>query len=108
MSQKALILREKKMNIIDFIPYGHNRAITYYQLQNLTGFTRREIRREISKARKEYIILNLQDKKGFFRPLDDEVELIKRFYKQENHRNNEHRATLIPIEEFMAVKGIDY
>lgn len=95
------------INIIDFIPYGKDRAVTYKQLIRLTGCTKRQIRRCISLARKTEIILNFQDGSGFFRPMDDDVDLVTRFYNQENHRNKEHRETLKPLQDFLYMKGIE-
>ena len=94
------------INIIDFIPFGQDRAITYNQLRRLTGLSKRLIRRDISQARKEHIILNMQDGNGFFQPLEDEEYLIERFYNQENHRNNEHRETLKPLQDYLYMRGI--
>ena len=54
------------INIIDFIPFGQDRAITYNQLRRLTDMSKRKIRHAISQARKKHIILNMQDGNGFF------------------------------------------
>lgn len=95
------------INIIDFIPIGHENAVKYDFLKRVTGLSKRAVRNELSKARKEYIILNMQDGKGFFRPAEDEENLITKFYRQELHRNNEHMETLRPIQEFFYFKGIN-
>ena len=59
-------------------------------------------------VKKEIIILNMQDGKGFFRPIEGEEDaLIERFLKQEAHRNKEHRETLRPIQELFYFKGIE-
>ncbi|MCR5652824.1 MAG: hypothetical protein K6F88_03395 [Ruminococcus sp.] len=98
--------KPKDINIIDFIPYGEDRAITKKQLKRLLGLRGRKIRHLISQARKERVILNLQNGKGYFQPLDEEQELVKRFYYQEKHRNEEHRATLRPVQNWLYMKGI--
>lgn len=96
-----------EVDIIDLIPFGHENAVTYKWLKRLTGLSKRAVRNEISKSRKENIILNMQDGKGFFRPLENEEDLLLRFYRQEMHRNNEHLETLRPIQEFFYFKGIE-
>lgn len=95
------------MNIIDFIPYGHENAVTYDFLCKATGLNKRAVRMEISKARRENIIINMQDGEGFFRPLESEEDLLLRFYRQEMHRNNEHTETLRPIQEYFYFNGIE-
>ena len=89
------------IKIEDCLPYGHDNAVTYDELKRYTGLDKRTIRAEISRLRKEIIILNMQDGKGFFRPTEDEGELLQRFYKQESHRNKEHREILIPIRKYL-------
>lgn len=95
------------MNIIDYIPHGHDRAMTSKQIARLTGLCERNVRAEISRARKENIILNMQDRKGYFRPIEGEDELIKRFLLQEESRNKTHRETLVPLREYLYIKGIE-
>lgn len=95
------------INIIDFIPQGHENAVKYDWLCKATGLSRREVRLLISNARKDHIILNMQDGKGFFRPSENEEQLITKFYRQELHRNNEHMETLRPIQEFFYFNGIE-
>lgn len=95
------------MNILDFIPYGHKNAVTYDFLCKVTGLNKRAVRMEISRARKENIIINMQDGEGFFRPLESEEHLLLKFYRQESHRNNEHLETIRPIQEYFYFKGIN-
>lgn len=96
------------MNIIDYIPFGQDRAVTYPTLQNLTGLCKREVREAISRARKDIMILNMQDGKGFFRPIEGkEDNLIVRFLRQEESRNKEHNQTLAPIRKYFYMKGIE-
>lgn len=53
------------INIIDLIPFGHDNAVTYNHLRRLTGLSKRAVRNELNRARKDNIILNMQDGKGF-------------------------------------------
>lgn len=95
------------IKVEDCLPYGHENAVTYDKLKRYTGLDKRSIRREINRLRKEIIILNMQDGKGFFRPIEGEEDaLIERFLKQEAHRNKDHRETLIPIRKYFYFTGM--
>ena len=75
--------------IMDKIPVGHENAVTRQQLCISTGMNDRRIRRAIAEARREIIILNLQDGNGYYIPdMEDDVDKaeLKRFVKQEEHR----------------------
>lgn len=79
------------MNIIDFIPFGHDNAISRKQLCTATGLPDRVMRHEIEKARQDYAILNAQDGSGYFRPAKDESYLTERWLKQERSREKSVR-----------------
>lgn len=96
----------KEIRIIDFIPFGQENARTAGELARVTGLTEREVRRKISKARPNTIILNFQDRNGYFQPTNDEEYLIEHWYMQENHRNIEHRETLKAAQNYLYLKGI--
>ena len=53
------------MEIKDFIPVGHENAVTIDTLMSMTGLNNRSVRRAIAES--DAIILNLQDGKGYFR-----------------------------------------
>lgn len=75
--------------IMDKIPVGHENAVTRKQLCISTGMNDRRIRRAIAEARRETIILNMQDGNGYYVPdMEDDVDKaeLKRFVKQEEHR----------------------
>ena len=59
------------MYILDYIPTGHNNAITREALQSLTHLSDRKIRVLIAEANKsapdDVLIINLQDGMGYFR-----------------------------------------
>lgn len=96
----------KEIRIIDFIPFGQENARTASEIARVTGLTEREVRRKISKARPDTIILNFQDRNGYFQPTNDEEYLIEHWYMQENHRNIEHRETLKAAQNYLYLKGI--
>lgn len=78
------------MNIIDFIPFGKDNAISRRTLCQVTELPDRLMRREIERARKDYAILNI-DGSGYFRPAADEAYLIERWLRQERNRENSVR-----------------
>lgn len=75
------------MNIIDFIPYGKENAISRKQLSERCGMPDRVMRKQIEKERREYPILNSQDGSGYFRPLPEEKPLVERWLRQERSRS---------------------
>lgn len=88
------------MNIIDYIPYGHENAITRKQLEQLTR-PDRSMRDLIKVARKEHAIMNLQDGKGYFRPLPEERPLVERWVRQEDHRERETGNSKLGAEKWL-------
>lgn len=74
------------MNIIEYIPTGKDNAISRADLRRLTGLGDRAIRDMIADARRETVILNLQDGGGYFIPEKDEAHLIRQYIMQEEHR----------------------
>ena len=61
--------------IIDAVPYGHDNAVTREELSRRTGLSNRALRDGINKG--EELIINLQDGKGYFRPLPEEAYLVE-------------------------------
>ncbi len=72
------------MNIIDLIPTGKDDAITREELVKRTGFTDRIIREQISQARRDTVIINNQDGRGYYKSSDSAE--IERYIKQESKR----------------------
>lgn len=79
------------MNIIDFIPFGKDNAISRRALCAVTGLPDRMMRKEIERARRECAILNAQDGSGYFRPAEGEAYLTERWLKQERSREKSVR-----------------
>lgn len=52
--------------IKDYLLKGHDNARTLAELEALTGKPGRIIRRQINEERRETIILNMQDGRGYF------------------------------------------
>ena len=74
------------MDIVDYIPFGRENAVTRTQLRIMTGLNDRKIRDKISEARRDTVILNMQDGNGYFRPLPEERHLVEAYDKQETAR----------------------
>ena len=74
------------MDIVDYIPFGRENAVTRAQLRSRTGIDDRTIRDMIADARRDTVILNMQDDKGYFRPLPEERHLVEAYAKQETAR----------------------
>jgi len=74
------------MDIVDYIPFGRKNAITRTRLMIVTGLNDRQIREQISQARRDTVILNMQDGKGYFRPLPEERKLVEAYARQETAR----------------------
>ena len=74
------------MSIVNYIPKGRKNAITREELCEKTGFSDRKVRELIFQARREHVILNLQDGNGYFLPDEEDRELVKKFLEQETSR----------------------
>jgi hypothetical protein len=64
----------KMMQVTDAVPYGHENAVTREELVRRTGMPDRFIREAISRS--DELIINLQDGKGYFKPLPEETDLV--------------------------------
>ena len=72
------------MNITNYIPKGKENAITRKELCEITGLSDRLVRKRISQARREMVIINLQNGKGYYQPT--EAAEIEQFVRQETAR----------------------
>lgn len=81
------------MKIEDYIPFGHENGVTRKQLARLfEGQGKdpdRKAREAIQKARKRVAILNFGDKKGYFRPLPEEKDLVTKWKRGQLKRADE-------------------
>ena len=76
------------VDITEFIPFGYDNAIKRRDLCRLSGLDDRSMRSCIEKAQMSgEIILNMQDGKGYFRPvLPEEEFLVAKWYSAERGR----------------------
>ena len=78
--------------IIDAVPYGHDNAVTREELSRRTGLSDRALRDGINKS--EELIINLQDGKGYFRPLPEEAYLAEGWIRLMHSRIREENKRI--------------
>lgn len=104
-------LEEKGFDILDYIPTGHENAVTRAYLCSATGLDDRTVRYAISQARREMPILNMQDGSGYFIPdmnLAEERSLLKRYVQQETSRGKQIFWSLMGARKTLRNCGIDW
>lgn len=75
------------MNIVEYIPFGRENAISRKRLGQVTGLGDRDLREAISRARRETVIINLSNGQGYFQPIaGKEDDLVVKYFNQENSR----------------------
>ena len=82
-------LNNEGFDILDYIPTGHEKAVTRAELIDRTGIKDRALRVLIHSTRREIPILNLQDGHGYFIPdmnLPEERMMLRKYIKQEESR----------------------
>ncbi len=90
------------VNILDFIPEGHSKAVNRDYLSSVTGLSDRKVRQLIEEAcTREHPILNMQDGKGYFRPLPSEMHLVRLYRAQENRRTLTIRKKVSEIDKYI-------
>ena len=92
---------EKIIDILEYIPYGKENAITRTTLCMITGLNDRSMRESINRARKRAVVINLSDGSGYYRPTDNEVTEVIRFKKQEESRAKDVFSNLQPVRKFL-------
>ena len=74
------------IDILSYIPFGKDNAVTRGYLCRVTGLTDRDVRELICKARHNTPIINLQNGGGYFRPTEQEKRYVERWVSQEKKR----------------------
>lgn len=93
------------MNLLDFIPYGHDNAVTREELARLTHLPDRIVRAKIQDLRQHHAILNMQDGRGYFRPLESEYALVKLWLGQTRSRARECEQSSNGASKWLLVQG---
>ena len=74
------------IDIVNCIPIGRDNAISRQELCIKTGLSDRKVRNMIKMARRNIVILNIQDGSGYFLPGVDDTALVRKYLKQEERR----------------------
>ena len=74
------------MEIINYIPHGKQNAVSRFQLVLMTGQSDRRVRKEISKAREEHVILSLENGSGYYQPTADDYPELRKYLNREESR----------------------
>lgn len=101
-------IKNQGIDILEYIPFGHDNAITRKGLSIVLGIDDRMIRDLIHDAREKHTILNLQDGKGYFRPDPDkpsDIAFVKRYVMQEELRIRNTGMSLKAARKFL--KGVN-
>lgn len=91
------------MSCVEYIPEGHENAVSRQYLRDMTGNTDRSNRREIKES--DELVLNLQDGKGYFKPGPDEDRFVRAFIRQEESRIREIRKTVTKAKQYLDEKA---
>jgi len=73
-------------NVIAHIPYGMSNAISRVELVEKMKVSDRKVRDLIAQARRDNVIINLQNGQGYFQPTEQELHYVEEFISQETAR----------------------
>lgn len=96
-------LPESCMDVLAHLMFGKDNAITRTQLSIRTGLSDRQVRRSIEILRRDYLICNDQDGKGYYRPRD--TKEIRRYFKQEDARAKAILRRLKLARQVLVMRG---
>lgn len=82
------------MEIINYIPYGKENAVSRFQLSLMTGKSDRKVRKEISRTREEHVILSLENGNGYYQPTADDYPELRKYLNREESRAKSVFASL--------------
>ena len=98
------------MNIIEFIPYGFENAISRKDLCMKTGMNDRVIRGLIEEARRNQIIISNNDGSGYWlypdNPTEQEKMMLRKYVKRQERRAKSIFYALYPARQRMK-GGVD-
>lgn len=89
--QKVATPKPSIISIADLIPIGRENAIKRNELlarcvEAQIAFTDRMMRKEIEKAKRDFVILNHSKGKGYYRPSIEDMQDLQRYIRQEEKR----------------------
>ena len=97
-------LSELCMDVLNRLRFGKEYAIDRKALCAETGAGDRSIREAIETLRQDYIILNDQDGKGYYRP--DKADDVRRYYRQEMARVYSMLRRMKPVRRYLKMEGM--
>ena len=93
------------MNIIEYIPFGHDNPISRPELIRRTGADDRVIRDMLRTARIDGDIV-INDGDGYFRYKDkSDLPALRRYYRKERARAFSILENLMPMKAFLEAFG---
>lgn len=96
-------LPESCMDVLAHLMFGKDNAISRTELSIKTGLSDRQVRRSIEILRRDYLICNDQDGKGYYRPRD--TKEIRRYFKQEDARAKAILRRLKLARQVLVMRG---
>ena len=87
------------MRCEEYIPTGHENAVSRQYLRDITGMSDRTMRQDLKSS--QALILNLQDGKGYFKPGPGEERLVRAFIRQEEARMRSIQDTVKKAQNFL-------
>lgn len=93
------------MDILDYIPIGHENAVSRRWLQTTTHMSDRMVRRLIAEVNKNdcdaELIINLQDGRGYFQLAENEKNLVRNWIAIESSRTAENRLNVDAAKRYL-------
>lgn len=93
------------VDILDYIPIGHENAVSRRWLQTATHMSDRMVRRLIAEVNKNdcdaELIINLQDGRGYFQPAENEKNLVRNWIAIESSRTAENRLNVDAAKRYL-------
>lgn len=90
------------IDIVKFIPFGRENAVSRDKLSAEIGCSDRVMRDLINNARKRVVIINIQNGNGYYRPTNEDAAEVEKFKRQEENRAKEIFRGLQPVRKFLS------
>ena len=87
----------------ELIPYGHENGLTATDLCRLLNLDNRTVRELVAEVRKHELVLNLQDGKGYFKPDEDDIDLVEHWVNQEKSRRRKISQNIALARTYLGV-----
>lgn len=98
-----MILKKEVEYLLDILPHGSGNALSREELSDLLNLDDRTVRDLIKQARRHVPILNMQNGKGYFIPVNEEKPLVDKWLNRETKRAKSSLYSLRGAKEFLKV-----